>query len=162
MIRKGADTAANKTRYDIRRLSRLFNVRRHMSHPYRAFLRFGSLVVLPWLPRTQAIWSIRCFTLVTIACVTTFPSAGCMSSTSPHENFLRALHMAVGRDIRTHPRFSAFQRTDLPNGNSEYRLSRRILAGTQPCTDIYEVDPKTYQVLRADFEGSPQDCVIPP
>src|SRR5439155_1704435 len=31
MIRKGADTAPNKTRYDIRRLSRLLNVRLHES-----------------------------------------------------------------------------------------------------------------------------------
>src|SRR5439155_19275168 len=29
MIRKGADTALNKTRYDIRRLNRLLNVRAH-------------------------------------------------------------------------------------------------------------------------------------
>ena len=29
MIRKGADTALNKTRYDIRRLNRLLNVRHH-------------------------------------------------------------------------------------------------------------------------------------
>jgi hypothetical protein len=105
---------------------------------------------------------MRCLMLATIACVTTLLILGCMSSTSPHENFLRNLYMSVGTDIRSHSKFPAYQRTDLPNGNSEYRFSRRILSGRQPCTNIYEVDPKTYQVLKADFAGSPQDCAIQP
>src|SRR5436190_12461871 len=47
MIRKGADTAPNKTRYDIRRLSRLLNVRRLMSARTIAVLAFMYAVACP-------------------------------------------------------------------------------------------------------------------
>src|SRR6267378_8184739 len=92
-----------------------------MSPALGASLRFGFFV--------EAIWSTRCLMQITIVCVTPLLILGCMSATSPHENFLRNLHMAVGRDIRSHSEFRAYQRTNLPNGHSEYRLSRRIPPG---------------------------------
>lgn len=86
---------------------------------------------------------------------------GCTNPT-PHENYLQSLHLMVGKDIRNHSRFDRMEQRTLPNGNAEYRFTGQIGRQTQPCTDIYEVDPKTYIVLRADFAGTPADCVIAP
>lgn len=68
----------------------------------------------------------------------------------------------VGTDIRKHANFDQLERRALPNGNTEYRYTRRMGRGTtNPCTSIYEVDPKTYIVVRTEFAGAPNDCVVP-
>jgi hypothetical protein len=86
---------------------------------------------------------------------------GCLSSTTPHENFRKNL-LTVGGDIRNRNDYPRYERVNLANGNVEYRLTRRYPPGKGLCTTIYEVDPKTFKILRADFLGSPDDCVLQP
>src|SRR5438094_5303783 len=45
VVRKGVDTPPNKTRYDIRRLNRLLNVRAHVSHPAHPAARSAARVL---------------------------------------------------------------------------------------------------------------------
>jgi hypothetical protein len=85
-----------------------------------------------------------------------------MSSTTPHENFLHSLLLSVGRDIRNFQDFDKYRSHALANGNVQYQYTRRIPPGRHPCTTIYDVDPQTYKIVRADFKGSRDDCVIQP
>lgn len=78
-----------------------------------------------------------------------------------HENFLQSMRGMVGKDIRRHVDFNRMDQQKLPNGNTEYRLTQPASRRTKPCTNIYEVDPKTYIIQRADFVGAPADCIIP-
>lgn len=115
--------------------SALMTIRRH--NPYRAALAF-----------LAAIW------LVT--------SSACAGITA-HENYLENLYGMVGRDIRNLVAFDRMGRRTLANGNAEYRIAEQLgrRSKHKPCTSIYEVDPKSYIVLRADWEGAPADCIIP-
>jgi hypothetical protein len=95
-----------------------------------------------------------------VAAMLIMSSSACAGIT-PHENYLQSLRRMVDRDIRNHVAFDRMERRTLANGNTEYRLTERLGRRTKPCTDIYEVDPKSYIVLRADWEGTPADCIIP-
>ena len=90
-----------------------------------------------------------------------FVALGCATAKTSHENYLESLRGVVGRDFRTLAEFRRFEPHALPNGNIEYRWTRQMLRRSKPCTDIFEVDPRTYIILRADFIGGPDDCVIP-
>jgi hypothetical protein len=86
----------------------------------------------------------------------------CVSAKTPYENFVAGLRAWEGKDIRRDPEFSAYRRAVLSNGNYEYRLTRPYGQGKGPCTTIYEVDPNNYKIVRSDFSGSKDDCIIPP
>jgi hypothetical protein len=88
--------------------------------------------------------------------------AACIPRVTPHENFLNSLRLSVGRDIRNHVEFAQYQRKILANGNYEFRMTRPYGRRRGPCTTIYEVDPISYKILRSDFIGSKEDCIIPP
>lgn len=96
--------------------------------------------------------------IVLISCVLVAAS-GCAGVT-PHENFKEGLRLMVGYNIdtfRSRTRKTLLSESALANGNVEYRFLYR-----QDCTEIYEVDPKTRLIVRADFEGSERSCTIVP
>jgi dihydroorotate dehydrogenase len=66
----------------------------------------------------------------------------------------------VGPDIRSHVYFDRMEQSTLPNGSIEYRVTTQIVRRGNPRTRIFEVDPRTYIIQRADFAGAPNDCVI--
>src|SRR5438105_10367765 len=87
---------------------------------------------------------------------------GCVHERTPHENFLKSIiEVAPGHDIRRQLEFEKFKQTPLPNGNIEFRLTRLFFPGKNPCSLIYEVDPATYRIVRARYEGADSDCVLP-
>ena len=88
---------------------------------------------------------------------------GCVhEKRTPHENFVRALiEIAPGHDIRKDLQFEKYKQTPLPNGNIEFRLTRRFPPGKNPCSLIYEVDAATYKIVRGRYEGADSDCVLP-
>ena len=49
----------------------------------------------------------------------------------------------------------------LSNGNQEYRFAT-VLSQKLPCIEIFEVDPQTGIILKADFEGTEKNCYIIP
>ena len=88
---------------------------------------------------------------------------GCVYPTA-HENFKSNLRLYIGRDINSVQAYSEedLRVSVLPNGNSEYRYTIQYKYGRHgPCTKIFEVDSKTHKIIRADFEGSENDCIIP-
>lgn len=88
--------------------------------------------------------------------------AGCLPpARSAHENYLDSHSGWVGRDVWRHGHIDRAIVTKLQNGNLEYRIGRIMGRGLAPCTDVFEVDPVTRKVLKADFIGSEQSCVIP-
>lgn len=112
----------------------------------------------PRLPYNAWLILIRTGVILSLGCLLT----SCVSAKTPHQNFLESLEASVGRDIRRHVEFERYQRTMLPNGNFEYRLTRRYGRWAKAaCTTIFEVDPDTFKVLHAGFSGSKGDCAIP-
>ena len=98
-----------------------------------------------------------------IAILLFLSSTGCISSRTPHENFIDgAMNGMIGRDIRNNLDYEKFARHQLPNGSIEFRISKIMVRGGDPCTLIYEVDPRSYLVLHSSYVGSDKDCVIPP
>ena len=101
-------------------------------------------------------------------CMTAFvmPLTGCTSIT-PHENFVTALNRDIGTSVGIEPMLSLCSRglkniesRTLPNGNVEDRhIMRR---GHSECVYYCVVDPKTRLVVSARFEGSGDNCIIPP
>jgi len=67
-------------------------------------------------------------------------------------------------DLRPHqfpPDKDLISTRELPNGNVE----KKYLEGfglQRPCIHVYEIDPKTDVIVRADFEGRDEDCVAVP
>ena len=100
--------------------------------------------------------------LVAPAFICVLVLSSCISATTPHQNFLSNLQFAVGTDIRGRRDFTQYVATVLPNGHIEYRYTQRYPPGRGLCTTIYEVDPSTYRILRADYLGTSDDCVIQP
>ena len=83
------------------------------------------------------------------------------TATTPHENFNRNLQMSVGAvidtlDVNIQPSLLVSEKK-LQNGNLEYRY--KWYPG---CVRIFEVDPATRVILRADFEGDQESCILPP
>ena len=96
-----------------------------------------------------------------ILVIVTSVIGGCVTSTSPHENYLSSmLRSSIGRDIRRDTDFNKYENRVLQNGNVEYRRTDKFRVGT--CVSIYEVDPSSYVVLRADFVGTQSSCAINP
>src|SRR5438094_10332238 len=93
--------------------------------------------------------STRCRSLLLVVSLAGMANA-CLSTTTPHQNYLNYLHAWVGGDIRKHGLLHRFERTVLPNSNYEYRWTRRMTSN-EPCTDIFEVDPATFKVINARF-----------
>ena len=88
---------------------------------------------------------------------------GCEYKLTPHENFVNGLiENTAGYDIRKFRDFENFVQTPLPNGNIEFRLTRRFFPAKNPCSLIYEVDAATYKIVRARYEGADSDCILPP
>lgn len=89
---------------------------------------------------------------------------GCANEKA-HENFKATLERFVGKDIAHARNFFGSDDIEvkkLPNGHSEYRLTIRYKGGSYgPCTKIFEVDPTSQKILRADFVGSEHDCIVP-
>jgi hypothetical protein len=89
---------------------------------------------------------------------------GCANETA-HENFKATLERFVGKDIAHARNFFGSDDIEvkkLPNGHSEYRLTTLYkFRGYGPCTKIFEVDPTSQKILRADFVGSAHDCIVP-
>src|SRR5438046_1758934 len=95
-----------------------------------------------------------------LVCLATWCLISCTGVT-PSENFKNNLQRRVGRSFdipRTDitPELLLSTRV-LGSGNIEYRY--RYLGD---CVQIYEVDPKTRIILRADAEGSATSCILPP
>lgn len=90
--------------------------------------------------------------------------AGCANEKA-HENFKGMLERFVGKDIAQARNFFGSDDMEikkLPNGHSEYRLTTLYkFRGYGPCTKIFEVDPTSQKILRADFVGSKRDCIVP-
>src|SRR4051812_47843818 len=87
----------------------------------------------------------------------------CSASRTPHENFVEgAMTAMVGQDIRRDLDYDKFQQSTLPGGNIEFRWVRIFPPGEKPCTLIYEVNPRSYIIVRATYDGSERDCVLPP
>jgi len=78
-----------------------------------------------------------------------------------HRNFVRNLQSYVGEDInankgwlRTSLRLSS---ENLGNGLVRYRYG---IAGG--CIKIFDVDPSTNRIVAVSFEGTVQQCSLPP
>ena len=89
--------------------------------------------------------------------------AGCVSSVTPHENFVAHGNHNIGstidrpRDVgSTNPDYLLTSRT-LPNGNVE-----NTYRGRGTCRSFYEFDPRTRIILGFRWEGTEQDCEISP
>lgn len=100
------------------------------------------------------------------AIVFLFALAGCSIDRAidrAHENFKTGLNYFVGRDFAEARNFyrGKIERENLANGNIEYRLTGRLSNKYGPCTKIFEVEPVTHKVLRADFMGTKSDCITP-
>ena len=96
-----------------------------------------------------------------------FLAVGACSSITPHENFVVALNDDIGTSVEIEPMLSLCSRgrkniesRTLQNGNVEDRQIMR--RGKRECVYYCEVDPKTRLVVSTRFEGSQDDCVIPP
>ena len=94
------------------------------------------------------------------------PLTGCTSVT-PHENFVDGLNSAIGTSVDIEPMLSLCSRgvkniesRTLQNGYVEDRQVMR--RGHRECVYYCVVDPKTRLVVSARFEGSADDCTIPP
>jgi hypothetical protein len=93
--------------------------------------------------------------------------AACADHPSPHENFVNMLNSKVGKkwtDLRPYMYPSdkdLISSTELPNGNIENRYMEG-LGSKRPCIHVYEIDPKTQIIVRADYEGRDEDCVAAP
>ena len=93
-------------------------------------------------------------------------AVGACSSVTPHENFVNGLHDAIGTSVDIEPKLSLCSRMRntesraLQNGNIE---DRQIMhRGNRECVYYCEVDPKTRLVVNTRFEGSQDDCAMPP
>jgi len=93
--------------------------------------------------------------------------SGCANEKA-HENYKATLSSFVGRNIsdaRNFFRGDDMEVKQLPNGHSEYRFTIQYKANFgppyEPCTSIFEVDPASQKILRADFIGTKHDCIIP-
>lgn len=97
--------------------------------------------------------------------------AGCYSVT-PRQNFINMMNAEVGKrvaDLRPYlypPESMLISSTALPNGNVEKRYKPPPLGSDRRvCIHIYEIDPKTDVIIRAEGEGAQNtdtDCVAPP
>jgi hypothetical protein len=100
------------------------------------------------------IWGIAIFVFL----------SGCANDKA-HENFKEILAANIGRDfdsVQPIYRNWNLEVVKLPNGNSEYRYTIQYKRGNhRPCTEIFEVDPTSQKILRADFVGSEHDCIVP-
>lgn len=89
--------------------------------------------------------------------------AGC-SYISPHENFIQALHSSIGRSIDNVPPYlwphseDLIDSINLSNGN----MKNRYKYNRGKCKYVFEINPKTRQIVGASFEGKESDCVINP
>lgn len=104
--------------------------------------------------------------LVCIALV--LPLTGCSTKYSAqraHNNFKNYLHAFVGSNIDTtnmKKRDQLLSTKKLPNGNIEYHYWFRSYPLEPKCIQIFEVDPASRIIVRADFEGSEYSCSITP
>ena len=87
------------------------------------------------------------------------------TTATPHENFKNGLQLSVGWSIDSqgysgegYPHLLLSQKT-LQNSNLEYRYEGD---GFPPCIHIFEVNPRTRIIVRADFEGTERNCYITP
>lgn len=76
-----------------------------------------------------------------------------------YANYLDEQRWWAGRDIRMHPDYGRFQSSSMPNGNTEYRISRVLMHGRKPCISVYEID-FTYKVVSTSFIGTDKECAI--
>jgi len=92
---------------------------------------------------------------------------GCFlpSYASGHENFKRTMQSEVGRNasdryaFRNHYRNFLVEAHKLQNGNSE----EQFRAGVGPsCRVFFEINDASQQIVGWRYEGSQDDCVIPP
>lgn len=94
---------------------------------------------------------------------------GCTTVT-PHQNFVNMLNRQVGKNwmwLRAHHQFPSeetlISSKELPNGNIEKKYKSTLgFVKKRTCISIYEIDPKTDIIVRADFEGTEEDCVMNP
>jgi uncharacterized protein YceK len=102
---------------------------------------------------------------VTIYCIvflTLVICSGC-SSVRPHDNFVNQLNVMIGRNLDDIPSYKWPREKDLigsvklPNGNIKNRYKYK---GT--CLYIFEINPKSRQIVGASFEGNESDCIINP
>lgn len=80
---------------------------------------------------------------------------------SPHENFKIHMSNLIGKRIHDSPLWIQEGRKvstrSIDNGNIEYKYTL-----VRSCFYIVEVDSKSGVIVGWHFEGSEEDCVIPP
>ena len=101
-------------------------------------------------------------TALTTACLAALFS-GCMSSLTPHENFISLMNHNVGDSIddprvvgSAEPKY-LLESKSLPNGNIE-----NTYQGRGSCRIFFEYNPQTRIIVAFRFEGTEQDCEIVP
>ena len=88
---------------------------------------------------------------------------GCVTSTTPHENFKNRMNYSVGKraddPLTSITRYSdrVKGRTVLANGNIEIQYD-----SIRDCMVYFEVDSKSNVIVNWRFEGSEQTCRINP
>jgi hypothetical protein len=97
------------------------------------------------------------------AFVTALTLASCLSSVTPHQNFIDHGNHNIGSSIddprvvgSTNQKNLLGSRT-LPNGNVEHSYKWR-----GSCRKFFEYDPKTRIIVAFRWEGSEQDCEVVP
>ncbi len=89
------------------------------------------------------------------------------SAVTPHENFKDGLNSAIGTSVDIEPMLSLCSRgrknIESNPVQDGYVEDRQIMhRGRRECVYYCVVDSRTRLVVRVHFEGSNDDCAIPP